>query len=304
MLLPDAGCSDYGERPSQRAQPALTYLLTVLPTSIFLGEVSVIQRSIQQTVWRPVEAVRDAVLLLLAPQPCRQCGALVECLNDGVVCRTCWETWRAEHATYLQVCDRCGYRAAAHGPAVVRRDRCEQCARWSLTWVRSGGVYTGALRAAVLALKRSPAVPVPLWTLLQETWQVQTVLHASDLIVPIPLAPLRQRLRGYNQAEILAKALARTTCLPVVTEALVRCRETHPHRAGLDAQARRAALHGAFQVLRPRLIAGRHILLVDDVLTSGATLDTAARSLLAAGAAAVSALTVARAAVRRRASFE
>lgn len=254
----------------------------------------------RRTTWRCLEAARDAALLLLAPQDCRRCGALVERFSDGVACRACWEDWRTTQAARAQVCDGCGRWAEADGPTVVRRARCEQCGAWSLAWVRSGGAYTGALRATLLALKRRPVAPTPLCELLQATWRTQTVLHTADLILPIPLAMQRRRSRGYNQAEILADVVARAARLPVVTEALVRRRETHPHRAGLDEYARRAALRGAFQVVRPRLIAGRRILLVDDVLTSGATLDAAATSLLAAGATMVMALTAARTLLRKR----
>lgn len=254
----------------------------------------------RRTTWRCLEAARDATLLLLAPQACRRCGSLVESFRDGAACRACWEDWQAEQAARPQVCDRCGRWAEADGFAVVRRARCEQCGDWSLAWVRSGGVYTGALRAALLALKRVPFAPTPLCELLQATWRAQPVLHTADLILPIPLAQHRRRSRGYNQAEILADAVARAALLPVVPEALVRRRETHPHRAAMDERARRAALRGAFEVARPRLIAGRRILLVDDVLTSGATLDVAAQALSAAGAAAVMALTAARTPLRKR----
>lgn len=249
---------------------------------------------VQRTVCRILEAGRDAVLLLLAPQMCRLCGVLVERLSDGVACRNCWEAWCAEQQRRRLACRRCG-RWTDDGPAAVRlQTQCLDCASWSLTWVRSGGAYTGALRAALLALKHSPPLPAPLVAWLQTTWQQQTELHSSDLLVPIPLAPRRERARGYNQAELLAHVVARVARRPVVTEALARVVETFPHRAGLDARARRQALAGAFRVIRPRLIANRRLLLVDDVLTSGATLDTAAETLLAAGAAEVSALTAAR----------
>jgi ComF family protein len=241
-----------------------------------------------------LEAGSDAVLLLLAPQVCRQCGAWVERQADGTACRACWEAWFAEQSRYRPGCHRCGRWVAADATMVQPQKQCAQCANWSLTWARSGGAYTGALRAALLALKHTPRLPTPLVQRLHATWQQHAVLHTSDILVPIPLAPRRERARGYNQAVRLAEAVAQVARRPVVTEALARVIETYPHRAGLDARARRQALEGAFRVIRPRLIANRRVLLVDDVLTSGATLDTAARALLAAGAAEVSALTAAR----------
>ncbi|OYT72807.1 MAG: phosphoribosyltransferase [Chloracidobacterium sp. CP2_5A] len=257
------------------------------------------------TLWQAarqrLEATRDAALLLLAPQACRQCGGQAERVADGAVCRACWQDWFREQARRAQVCARCGRWADAEGTSVARRERCEQCSAWALEWLRSGGAYVGALRAALLAFKRIPLMPEPLRRMLHETWRQEAALHASDLIAPIPLAPRRERQRGYNQAALLAREVAGVARLPVVTEALARVIETHPHRAGHDERARRDALKGAFRVARPRLIAGRRVLLVDDTLTSGATLDCAAQALLAAGATAVSALTAARAILRARA---
>ncbi|MGQ9897549.1 MAG: phosphoribosyltransferase family protein [Acidobacteriota bacterium] len=250
--------------------------------------------TLRQLAGSLLEAGRDAALLLLAPQVCRQCGALVARQSDGVACRDCWEAWLSEQQRCRLACYRCGRWADGETAAIQLQSSCPQCASWSLTWVRSGGAYTGALRAALLVLKRVPHLPTPLLQLLQTTWEEHPVLHPSELLVPIPLAPRREQARGYNQAVLLAQVVAQVAGRPVVTEALARVIETHPHRAGLDERARRQALDEAFQVIRPRLIANRRILLVDDVLTSGATLDTATRTLLAAGAREVSALTAAR----------
>jgi ComF family protein len=251
-------------------------------------------KGLQGVAWRILEAGSDALLTLLAPQICRQCGAWVERQADGAACRACWEAWFAEQSRRRLGCYRCGRWVAANATAIQPQKQCAQCGPWFLTWARSGGTYMGALRMVLLALKRNPRLPTPLAQLLQSTWQQHAVLHTSDLLLPVPLAPRRERMRGYNQAARLAEAVARVARLPVVTEALARVIETYPHRAGLDERARRQALAGAFRVVRPRLIANRRVLLVDDVMTSGATLDTAAQALLAAGAVEVSALTAAR----------
>lgn len=117
-------------------------------------------------------------------------------------------------------------------------------------------------------------------------------LRASDLVVPVPLAPARLRERGFNQAALLARALAPTK---VQTGALVRSLDT-PAQAGLDRTARARNLIDAF-ALRARSIdrvRGAHVTLVDDVLTTGATLASATRVLLAAGARQVSVIVMAR----------
>ncbi len=117
----------------------------------------------------------------------------------------------------------------------------------------------------------------------------------ADMVIPVPLHRFRLWSRRYNQAGVLAQALAAHAALPYEPLALTRVKATRP-QVGLTREARAANVQGAFQV-RPEAagaIAGARILLVDDVLTSGATLNAAARVLLRAGAAQVDVLTFAR----------
>jgi ComF family protein len=114
-----------------------------------------------------------------------------------------------------------------------------------------------------------------------------------NLVLPVPLAPSRQRQRGYNQAALLAYPLALWLGLPYNRRALRRVRET-TSQVGLSLNQRRENVSGAFQA-RPEAVAGRCVLLVDDVLTTGSTLDAAAQALKQAGASQVFALVVSRA---------
>jgi ComF family protein len=125
----------------------------------------------------------------------------------------------------------------------------------------------------------------------------QTMLPplAIDVLLPVPLAPRRQRSRGFNQAAVLTRDLGAAWRLPVLLDAVQRRRET-PHQARLHASARRENLRGAFAVERARAIAGRRVGVVDDVLTTGATLNALAEVLLESGAAAVQGIVLARAA--------
>jgi ComF family protein len=111
----------------------------------------------------------------------------------------------------------------------------------------------------------------------------------------VPLHPERQRERGFNQAVVLAHALAQRSGLPLDERSLVRTIHTAQHRAGMDARARRETVATAFKVVRPRLFAGEHVLLVDDVFTTGATVSACAHMIKDAGAQTVYVLTVARA---------
>lgn len=115
-----------------------------------------------------------------------------------------------------------------------------------------------------------------------------------DLLVPVPLHRRRLRERGYNQAALLLRHLRRYAALPVDPLSLRRLRATAP-QTGLDRAARRRNVDGAFAVVRPRRVAGRAVLLLDDVVTTGATLAAASAALRAAGAARVTCFCAARA---------
>ena len=111
--------------------------------------------------------------------------------------------------------------------------------------------------------------------------------------MPVPLHPRRRAERGYNQSELLARALAPRLALGVAAGALVRRKDTAP-QTGLSAAARRQNVSGAFAVRRRALVVDRAVILVDDVLTTGATARACALALRAAGAREVRLLTVAR----------
>jgi ComF family protein len=167
---------------------------------------------------------------------------------------------------------------------------------------RSAGVYGGALLAMIHQLKYRACLALcnPLGALLQQAfahyWQPEEI----DLVLPIPLHRKRIRHRGFNQAYLIARAWAGipnarsiATRLAAPREVMIRSRPTHP-QTGLGKKARRRNIRGAFRVVAPDRVKGRHILLVDDVFTTGATADEAARQLGRFGAASVDLLTVAR----------
>jgi ComF family protein len=120
-------------------------------------------------------------------------------------------------------------------------------------------------------------------------------LSSSTRVVPVPLHPKRLQSRGFNQASIVATAVAKTLELPLDEASLVRVSTTEKYRAGLDRKGRHDTVAGAFAVSHPRLIEGENILLIDDVFTTGATVSACAEALLCAGAANVYVLTIARA---------
>ena len=150
------------------------------------------------------------------------------------------------------------------------------------------------MRASILELKRQAHVPTRLARLLLDAQQ-RAPINRADLIVAVPLHPKRERERGFNQALVLARELARGAGLPLDEHSVTRRLHTERHRAGMDAKSRRQSVSEAFTIRHPKLVAGKRLLLVDDVFTTGATVSSCAATLMDAGAAEVFVLTVARA---------
>ena len=238
-------------------------------------------------------ALYDATLALVFPQACAVCGASVEARSDGIACATCWQKTRVFSEEDL-ICWKCGVPAPGKVAEEKRHEvRCRRCEVEHYTAARACGAYEGALRATVLALIREPHVARRLARLLLEA-KLRAPLHLASRIVPVPLHPERLRERGFNQATMLARSLAKLAGLPVDERSLTRRAHTTRHRVGMDARARRESVEDAFEVHRPRLVENERILLIDDVYTTGATASSCAKALKAAGAQEVFVLTVAR----------
>ena len=171
--------------------------------------------------------------------------------------------------------------------------RCRRCDSQVFTAVRSVGVYERALRESVLALKQKPHLSSLVVEALVGAANRQPLSDATR-IVPVPLHDKRIKERGFNQAAVIAEALATHLQLPSDEVSLARIHGSDKYRAGLDPKGRRDTVTGAFMVRYPLLIENENVLLVDDVFTTGATVDACAEVLLKAGARQVFVLTVAR----------
>jgi ComF family protein len=191
-------------------------------------------------------------------------------------------------------CLCCGLPFDAQGPSHL----CGGCLRRPPPYAlaRAPFLYGGALRDAIHRYKydRQWTLARPLGRLLCDVLP-DLDPRSFDLVIPVPLHPRRLAERGFDQAVPLARAVARCHRIRLSPRALLRTRPTAP-QALLDGGARRRNVHDAFLVARPREINGLRVLLVDDVLTTGATASACARALLRAGAASVGVLTLARAA--------
>lgn len=176
---------------------------------------------------------------------------------------------------------------------------CEGCRRWlgehpyrseagqtaGLLGVMAAGPYQERLRLCLLLLKygRRRDLAKPLGKLLAWAWAQRKPDFAPQVVVPVPLHEKRLRLRGYNQSELLARELARYFGWPVAVEALRRIRETQAMHS-LSAKERAENLAGAIRAgAGAKALAGKRILLVDDIITSGATLRCCAAALREAG---------------------
>jgi ComF family protein len=184
------------------------------------------------------------------------------------------------------LCPRCATRRSANGA-------CSGCRRLSpaVSAIYATFVYRGAARTAVLTLKFRSAryLGSTMGALMRETLQARPV-HA-DLVVPVPLAPKRLRARGFNQAALLAEQVAYALGADVGD---VLRREERAAQVGLGAARRLTNLAGAFRCRDPALVNGKDVLLVDDVVTTGATVSACADTLAGAGAGRVRVLAFAR----------
>jgi ComF family protein len=190
------------------------------------------------------------------------------------------------------LCDRCGAffgETAAPNPVY-----CRKCDDHLYDKAVAAGVYEKGLAAAIIELKNTPALPGRLRSVIRETY-LPDAINDVDVVLPIPLSKLRKVERGFNQAEIIAADIAKRLNVPVDGHTLARKIHTPIHRIGMDQKARELSVRNAFEVTRPKLIKGRNVLLVDDILTSGATASNAAKVLKKNGAGKVFAFTLARA---------
>ena len=236
-----------------------------------------------------VKRVGGVILDMVLPPRCLACGGAVEA--NGNLCAQCWPRVNFLGPPW---CEACGFPFAFDaGPGSL----CAVCARDRPAYRHSRAVfrYDEGSRGMILGFKHGDRTDAaPAFT----RWMARAgaaVLAEAEILVPVPLNRWRLLTRRYNQAALLAREMARLSGVVCVPDLLVRRRRT-PSQGGLGRAERVRNVRGAFAVRgRHRsLPADRRIVLVDDVLTTGATAEACTRVLLAAGAASVDILALAR----------
>jgi ComF family protein len=239
-----------------------------------------------------LRSIADGALAVLLAPECAACHEPLDEPTRGPVCGRCWN---AIVPITPPCCRTCGDPLPSWRTISVAESTCARCRRKPplVALARAVGAYEGSLRAIVHALKYGgrSTLARPLAARLRASGEA--VLAGADVVVPVPLHRSRQRQRGFNQAAEIARHLG----VPV-QQALRRTRRTGS-QADLPAARRHANVRGAFALARDGSVSQRVVVLVDDVSTTGATLNACAAVLLTAGAREVRALIVARAVTRR-----
>ncbi len=242
------------------------------------------------------EGLADAIRGLLFPQVpgCPLCGRAGSARH---LCRACLISW-SELTRNLQICKLCGRFYGCLEPDGVCRD-CRQ-APPPFVFARGVAPYEGLVRDALYRYKFTAGRELagPLGELLAALIVELIPYRQLAGVVSVPLHPNRERERRFDQAALLAAEVARLLQLPLITGALVRLRDT-PSQTALSRANRRLNMAGAFQSGSEAAgLAGRGMLLIDDVFTTGATTGECSRTLLAAGVGGVYVATLATSAIR------
>lgn len=227
----------------------------------------------------------EALAELLFPARCLGCGRQLGCSRPPLLCTSC-STGIAPLSE--PICPYCGTPGANRS--------CPSCLQHSFAFdrARSLFIYQEPIRSLIHDLKFSGSLAgLNTFAALAQQATLADLLHEPDLILPVPLHIRRLRWRGFNQSLLLAQVCFPAWRKKIQPDLLQRHRATVP-QTQLDAVLRRSNLHGAFSLSAPELVQGRNVLLVDDVFTTGSTLDECAKVLREAGAAEIAAFTLAK----------
>jgi len=235
-----------------------------------------------------LESLLRDLLDFVYPPHCGVCEGELR-RGDGIVCADCWRSLEAIDSPF---CQKCGL------PLSTFNDLCSACAvrEHIYSFARSYGLFDDLFQKIIHLFKyrRKLSLAGPLSALMTQMVEADRRFSCMEALVPVPLHPVRHRVRGYNQSQLLAQNLSRETGRALLLGALFRTVNTRS-QSKLSLSERVTNVRNAFRVRDPEQVRDKRILLVDDVLTTGSTVDACSAALLSAGATQVSVITVARA---------
>jgi ComF family protein len=245
---------------------------------------------------RWLESFAGALTSVVFPAGCLLCDALLTHARRIPLCETCLASFQR---IAPPICRICGQPLPVPAKPGEGEPVCRDCVvgKFGFQLARSFGVYEGALARAIVLLKYERIEPLGSFFAMRllELVRGDPRLLSADVVVPVPLHRQKHRDRGYNQVDLFARPLARRLHVPYRPILLVRSRP-RPEKHLLSQEERWEAVRGAFVMRRGGRVDNLRVLLLDDVMTTGATLDACARALGEAGARSVLGLTIARAA--------
>jgi ComF family protein len=236
----------------------------------------------------------DAVTSVLFPAPCRICDQILANASRIPICNHCLDSFEAIVPPFCQCCGR-PFASPIASQATWPLCRLCRLEFFAFDRARSFAIYNDTLFDAIVLMKYEEVTRLGHWFAERIARCVARELDEwrVDAVVPVPLHPGRQRERGYNQAELIARPLAKRLGARVDTRLLTRTKP-RPAQLLLSRSERWKSVRGAYATPGGAKVDNLRILLVDDVMTTGATLDACARALKKAGASRVAGLTVAR----------
>ena len=228
----------------------------------------------------------ETVLTFLYPAQCRACDKSLGLEAVPYICDACWHDIQFIEPPWCEIC-------GTPNPENI----CDPCATNPPRYgkLRTIAFYETALQQAIHLFKfeKRKTLAKPLTQLILAHMPNDCRIEKCDFILPIPIHKKRLRERGFNQATLLAKGIAKATGVPIATDVLFRHRYTAA-QSGLDREARQTNIIDAFQLRKKEVICGKHLLLIDDVFTTGATIREAVKVLWRADPAEIDVLTLAR----------
>ena len=244
---------------------------------------------------RWLEGLSGALTSVVFPAPCRLCGELLTHASRIPICYECLSSFGRVSTEGCELCGQPWIVPENSGEkSRFCRDCCEQ--KFAFQCARSFGLYQGALVRAILLLKYERIEPLGVWfaARLAEVVRKEGERLGADIVVPVPLHRQRKQERGFNQVDLFGRPLAKLLGLPYRSVLLMRSRP-RPEKHLLRNEERWEAVRGAFAIRAGGRVDNLRVLLLDDVMTTGATLDACSKALREAGASSVLGLTVARA---------